>query len=177
MYRMLASGEFGNTTPQYFDVSQWEADPKAQRIDQWGVRTLQPGGPCRLFCPRGEVRATCGKPEFAAAGVNISMMVDVVTNVTLWGEVYDGPQGLIVYGIEYPAKGLSWRQEMPYRGRHWEGTAARLLLRKHLNANSLDDLWILMDRWPEHVYEFSATESCLGSVPGRNAVVWEVRAY
>lgn len=177
MYRMLARGDFGNTIPQYFSIDTWERSQDYQRIPMWGVRTMVPGGPCRLYCPRDEVRTTAEQPEFRAAGINISMMIDAVTQVTLWGEVYDAPYGLVVYGIENPEPGDSWRKRMPHEGRHWEGTAARLLLRRKLNPNSLDDLEILRDRWPGHVYEFSAVEGCFGTVPGRNTIIWEVRAY
>lgn len=175
MYRRLTRGEFGNTIPQYFTVAEWERD--APPYAAWGVRTLVPGGPCRLYCPRDEVRQTAERPEFAAAGVNISMMVDAIAGVTLWAEVWDSPAGLVVYGIEYPPRGASWRAEMPRRGRHWEGTAARVLLRRHLNPNSLTDLDTLRDVFPGHVYEFSAVDRCIGTVPHRNAVVWEVRNY
>ena len=177
MYELLSAGAFGNTIPQWFDVAKWEQSADARRFPTWGVRTLAPGGPCRLFCPREEVRVTTERPEFKAAGVNISMMIDVACNVTLWAEVFDSPSGLLVYGIEYPAKGASWRAEMPGKGRHWERTAARILLAKHLNANSLADLEILRDRWPGHVYELSACEQQIGTIPGRNAILWEVRNY
>lgn len=177
MYELLAAGAFGNTLPQFFDVAAWEASPEYARYAVWGVRTLVPGGPCRLNCPRGEVRATAERPEFTAAGVNISLMLDRVSAVTLWADVYDSEAGLIVYGIENPPRGGSWRKEMPSKGREYRGVAARLLLRRHLNPNSLADLDALRDRYPGHVYELSACEACVGTVLGRNAVLWEVRLY
>lgn len=177
MYDLLAAGRFGNTIPQYFDVGEWERSTDAGRWTAWGVRTLRPGGPCRLHCPSAEVRETCQRPEYAAAGINISMMIDAAMAVTLWADVYDSPAGLVVYGIEHPPKGGSWRALMPTDGRHFEGTAARMLLRRHLNPNSLADLESLFDRWPGHVVELSAADRCFGTVPHRNAVVWEVRLY
>jgi hypothetical protein len=177
MYDLLAAGRLGNTIPGWFDIDSWEASKDFHRFAYWGVRTKVPGGPCRLYCPRDEVRPTATSPEFAAAGVNISIMIDAVAAVTLWGEVYDSPEGLLVYGIEYPPRGASWRALMPGQGRHWEGVAARLLLKKHLNPNSYADLEDMLERYPGHVYEFSATEEEIGIMPGRNAVVWEVRLY
>ncbi|HYE77968.1 MAG TPA: hypothetical protein VEI97_08285 [bacterium] len=177
MYALLARGAFGNTVPQFFDVDTWEESPEYLRYPTWGVRTLLPGGPCRLHCPRDEVRATAERPEYAAAGINISLMVDAACTVTLWAEVYDSDAGLVVYGVEHPPKGGSWRALMPAVGRHWHGTAARLLLARHLNPNSLDDLEALRVLWPGHVYELSACDTEIGTHPGRNAVVWEVRNY
>ena len=177
MYRLLAAGRLGNTIPQFFSLADWESDATAQRIPWWGVRTLKPGGPCRLNCPREEVRITAERPEFAACGVNISMMVDRWCRVTLWAEVYDSPTGLIVYGIENPPEGGSWRAEMPSKGRHWEGIAGRMLLRRHMNPNSFDDMMAVFEKWPNHVYEFSACERTVGVMKDRNCCVWEHRNY
>jgi hypothetical protein len=175
MYKMLAAGDFGNTIPQYFSLDEWAT--ASPTIEQWGVRTLSPGGPCKLFCHRDDVPATVGEFEQAGHRVNISCMIDAVLTVTAWLEVYESPTGLVVYGIEYPKKGTSWRKEMPYRGQHWQGSAACAILRKHMNANSLDDLRVLLDSFTGHVVEFSACEQCFGTVPHRNCVTWEVRNY
>lgn len=177
MYGLLAAGAFGNTTPQFFSVEEWRRSPEYGRYPVWGVRTMTPGGPCRLNCPRDEIEATAR--AFAAAGhaVNISCMLDRILRVTLWADVYDSESGLLVYGIEDPPAGGSWRALMPSRGRTYEGVAARLLLRKHLNPNSLADLEALRDAYPGHVYELSACANNFGTVPGRNAVIWEVRSY
>ncbi|HYE59183.1 MAG TPA: hypothetical protein VD948_11785 [Rhodothermales bacterium] len=177
MYELLEAGAFGNTIPQWFDIDRWEASADASRYPVWGVRTLIPGGPCRLNCPREEVRATAERQEFREAGVNISVMVDAAVRVTLWADVYDSETGLLVYGIERPPKGGSWRALMPSQGREWRGLSAQMILRRHLNANSLADLEALRERWPGHVYELSACDRCFGTVPGRNAVLWEVRNY
>lgn len=177
MYRLLAAGLLGNTIPQYFSVDEWRTSGDDQRCQWWGVRTLRPGGPCRLNCPVNEVEETTRRPEFAAAGVNISMMVDRFCRVTLWAEAIDSPGGLVVYGIEYPPEGGSWRAEMPTKGRHWEGVAARHLLRRHMNPNSFEDMLAAFEKWPGHVYEFSACNKTFGSVPHRNCVIWEVRNY
>lgn len=179
MYRLLAAGAFGNTIPQYFSVAEWEASGDARRFRWWGVRTLTPGGPCRLNCPAEEVEATVA--GFAPHKPNISLMADRVAAVTLWADVWDAPAGLVVEGIEHPrtADGWTWRNSMPdpTKRRRWEGTAAKLVLRRHLDANDLDDLAAVFDRWPGHVLELSALDRCLGIRPHRRGIVWEVRRY
>jgi hypothetical protein len=177
MYSMLAAGAFGNTIPQWFNLDEWEQSADAARYATWGVRTLVAGGPCRLYCPREEVRSTAERPEYRAAGVNISMMIDAIVNATLWADVYDSEDGLIVYGVLNPPRGASWRKLMPSEGREYRGIAAQMLLKQKLNPNSLADLEALRDRWPGHVYELSACEKCIGVIPHRNGVVWEVRNY
>lgn len=175
MYQMLAAGVFGNTTRQHFSVEDWRASGEADRYQWWGVRSLAVGGPCRLNCPREEVAATV--KEFGCK-VNISVMLDRICAVTLWADIYDSESdGLVVRGIEYPPQNGSWRALMPGHAKEFSGIVARNLLRKHLNANSLDDLQMLLERWPGHVIEISALERCLGIFPDRNTVVWEVRMY
>jgi hypothetical protein len=106
-------------------------------------------------------------------------MVDRITTVTLWANVWDSPTGLIVEGIEYPPKEVSWRELMPLPAHYhrWELTAAKMLLAKHMNPNSLNDLKDLIEKYPAHVYEFSCLAECFGTVPHRNTVIWEVRSY
>jgi hypothetical protein len=178
MYAMLAGGRLGNTIPQYFTVHDWVKSGDADRYGWWGVRTLKPGGPCRLNCPRAEVMSTAY--EFAQP-VNISMMIDKCCTVTAWLELWDSPAGLVVEGVEYPdtAGGWTWRNSMPdpQRRKRWEGVAARVILRRHLNANSLDDVTELLGRHPDHVFELSATDRCFGTVPHRNHITWELRLY
>ena len=181
MYRLLAAGSFGNTIPQFFSVADWLASPDAARFPLWGVRSARTSmhPACRLNCPAAEVAAHAARhfPD----GPNISMMVDAVAGVTAWLEVWESPGGLVVEGVEHPdtAGGWTWRNSMrdPARRRAWHGTAARLLLARHLNENDRDDLAMTLDRFPGHVVELSALDRCLGVVPHRRGVVWEVRNY
>ena len=177
MYQLLAVGAFGNTIPQFFSVDEWKKSPDSSKYDSWGVRTQTPGGPCRLRCPTEEVAVTAA--SFAPHGLNISCMVDDVAQVTLWADVWDSPTGWVVYGVEHPdtAGGWTWRNSMPTKGRHWEGLAAKMLLRRHLNANSYEDVGEVFDRYPGHILELSALDKCFGVMPHRNAVVWEARLY
>lgn len=177
MYELLAAGRLGNTTRQWFDLDVWQASAEASRYEWWGVRTLTPGGPCRLNCPAHEVPKTYS--EFAAAGhqSNISLMLDRVCRVTLWCDIWESPTGLVVYGIECPPVGGSWRALMPSHGKHWFGLSARMLLKKHLNANSYDDAMDLLEKYPGHVLELSATDTLIGILPGRSAIHWELRNY
>ncbi len=176
MYRRLAAGEFGNTIPQYFDYAEWIAsDPAFGSL--WGVRTLTPGGPCRLNCPAAEVGDTITR--FHPHKPNISMMVESHSHVTAWIEVCDVWSGeRIVRVHEYPkTPGETWRNTQPFKAKDYTGVAGRLLLSKHLNWNSYEDLCILLEEYPGHVVELSALERCYGTVPHRNAIVWEVRKY
>lgn len=189
MYAALARGDFGNTIQQWFDSDDWwrdHSDENGSRLaggvpQWWGVRSMTPGGPCRLNCPVAEVIDTAADFYRRGHRVNISLMVDKVATVAAWFEVWDSPTGLVVEGIEYPdtAGGWTWRNSMPdpARRRRWELTAARAVLRRHLNDNDREDLETLVAEYPDHVIEFSALDRCLGTVPHRRCVIWEVRNY
>lgn len=180
MYERLARGEFGNSIRQFFFIPDWAESDDFRKYPVWGVRTLTPGGPCRLNCPRDEVLDTALGYRIAGHQVNISMMVDTVATVTAWLEVWDSPLGLVVEGIEYPrTPEWTWRNSMPdpTRRKRWEGIAARHVLARHLNENSRDDLAILLDQYPDHIIEMSSLDRCIGTVPHRNHVVWESRLY
>lgn len=175
MHALLVGGALGNTVPQFLSEEEWRASPESRVFPTWGVRTLTPGGPCRLYCPASEVGLTARQYREQGHRVNISLMIDAVATVTLYGEVWESPEGLRLYGVERPGKGASWRKVMPELGREWRGLSVRMMLKKHLNASSLADLEALLENHPGHVVEFSALEQCMGTVPGRNGIVWEVR--
>lgn len=181
MYAMLSAGDFGNTIPQFYSVEEWAYSPDSSRYKLWGVRSAKQSmhPACRLNCPSSEVAAYADK--HFADGPNISMMVDAVAQVTAWLEIWRSPTGLYVQGIENPPTwyGWNWRNSMndPQRLKRWENTAARNVLARNLNENSFQDLHDLLDRYDDHVVELSALNRCIGTIPHRNAVVWEVRLY
>lgn len=177
MNRRLVAGEFGNTNPQWRNLDEWRADPAARRFSHWGVRhTTKPAfAGTKLNVATADVPALVGG-VFEGRDFNVSPMIWCVGNVQWEGDVYDHPErGLICSGNVGPEPG-SWRRHM-LAPRLWEGTAAHNLLRAVLNPNSYDDLSELVEAYPSHVVELSALDACFGTVPGRNAVVWEVRRY
>lgn len=134
---------------------------------------------CRLYCPADEVESHAAK--HFGDDANISMMVDAVAACLAWAEVWDSPTGLVVEGINSPKTwaGWTWRNSMPdpTRRRTWERSAAVACLNRWLTPDSLSDLRELLQLYPDHVVEFTALDSNLGTLPGRNAVIWEVRQY
>lgn len=177
MYRLLRAGALGNTTPTWDNVYLWAEFVGTSAWDRWGVRTLTPGGPCAYWLSTGRVPAAVQMFERAGHQVNISPMVEALATSTLWANVWDSPTGLVVDGIEYPDQAQTWRALMPVASREYRGVAARMLLERHLNANSLDDLRVMIETYPDHVIELAALDRCFGTVPGRNGIIWEVRNY
>jgi hypothetical protein len=173
MYALLRSGAFGNTNPSWDDLAVWKAEaPRSAPL--WGVRSMTVGDHrAQLDVPTDEVAGLVRK-LFPHGGYNISPMVDQW--LTLRCDVWESPEGFRVYGVE-GRRDIKWREALGQHGREWTGLAARMLLRHHLNANSLADLEAVLELWPGHIVELTAMECCWGTVPGRNAVVWECRLY
>lgn len=57
------------------------------------------------------------------------------------------------------------------------GLQSHLLLRSRMNQGSWEDFQSLVSGYPTHVIEVSVYGCCLGNIPGRNTIVWEVRRY
>lgn len=182
MYARITAGEFGNTLPRWFahHWHEWLYDssvPGAPTL--WGVQhTTIAGFPgTKLNVPTAAVRDTiedggfgddfCLSPMIAALpGLGVRWEGDVSRDEV--GRVYCS-------GTPNPPLG-SWRTHMK-RPKLTQGAAALALLRAVLNENSYDDLMLLLDDYPGHVVELSACDKCYGTHKGRNAILWEVRAY
>jgi hypothetical protein len=52
-----------------------------------------------------------------------------------------------------------------------------MLLQRHMDPSSLEDLWALLDLYPDAAIEFSTFTTNVGVFPGRNTLFWETRNY
>lgn len=57
------------------------------------------------------------------------------------------------------------------------GLRAKLILEHFLTLASYEELMGLLERYPDAVVEFSTYDKCLGNLPHRNTIIWEVRNY
>ena len=57
------------------------------------------------------------------------------------------------------------------------GLKAKAILEYHMPAADLDDLYDIMDSYPESVIEFTIYDSKVGKIPNRRCLIWEVRNY
>lgn len=176
MTRRLAAGEFGNAIPFWTNYDAWFVEAYKPGL-LWGVQHNRVAGyPGTRLDVRSEDVDDVIMSNFGGRDFRISPMVHQFGRVQWEGDVWVCDRsGLSCSGTYGPAPG-SWRTHMK-TPRLWERTAARALLEAVLNPNSLEDLRILLDEYPGHVVELSALDCCYGTVPGRNAVVWEVRAF
>jgi len=57
------------------------------------------------------------------------------------------------------------------------GLRADLMLKEAMTTASYEDWQVLIDRYPGHVLEVSIWNDCVGDLPGRNHICWEIRRY
>ena len=176
MYAALAAGTLGNTLPQYFDRDSWYAGADTQRYKQWGIRSMLPGGPGAMYLSSFGAWRMMRDLTDRDVPFNVSPMI---FGATLMANVCIGTTGLYVHYVEHPPEGVSWRElfATPGVSREAHGVAAYNLLSRHLNPNAYDDVTALLELYPDHVVEISATSDCVGLLPHRNYVTWEVRRY
>lgn len=174
MFTLLQGGALGNTIPQ-FNLEQWLASEDRLVYPTWGIRTKTAGGgPSRHNVPTADVPKVV--EEFKPHAVNISVMLISVGRVTWYGDIWRTERGLYCAGQEMPPL-VHYPREIMKRPTEWRGLSALHLLQRRLNPDSYADLEALLDQRPDHVVELSTLDRCFGTVPGRNAVIWEQRLY
>ena len=173
-FRLYQEGVFGNkirTWESFEDVqASGYADPVTIRYRGHGG-----GGFCRYDVPVDKVEEAIS--ELVAEGADRSSLVfnEWVTEdrITLQGELARFVDGLYMF---YSLESVKMREAMS-RGKEARNTKAKLLLETLLTGSSYADMEALLEMFPDHVIEFTAFDKCIGSIPGRNAVIWEVRNY
>lgn len=178
MYRLLASGVLGDTSPQYFSLTEWERSPDYAKYEYWGVRhaTISGHPACRMNVHRLDVATIAipiGKP-------NISPMIDRVTGIKAYIEVTQGTDaGFHMTYVDRPrVPEENWRSTMknPARVRYLENSAARAALRHYLLPASVEWIDHLLTTYPGAVVEMSSMDTQLFR-QGNNHCIWEVRHY
>ena len=180
-YDLWQRGAYGNKLRAWRSLDEWEASGFSGLV---ALRELGAGGGlCRYDLGPERVRSLA--LEWAAYGVPLDrIMVNEMAPsdaLLLQGEYLND---VYVQGgeVRWGYFRHSWVRE-PMRAalaanqKVVSGLRADLLIRGAMTPSSHEDWEELIERYPGHVLELSIYESCLGDVPGRNALVWEVRRY
>jgi len=170
MYEALSAGRFGNC----FRVWRHASELVAAGYDGLvGVRCADaPGSPCYTQISTDDALAIGAdlerqglRPVYYEAAPD--------TWIVLQGEVSREAGGLYLC---YSTLRRSMREAL-WQARYAWGMAARVILAQALSASSWADLEALLDMYPDHVVEFTAYDAPVGCLRGRNACIWECRAY
>lgn len=169
-FRRLFAGEFGNT------VRTWST-PEAALQEHRGTFHL------RFVCAPGARPCLWGvKPESLLRVCQETVgpyliCEDPIDNLrTIQGELL-GISSAGPYVFHFSTKQYPLPKALKTDGRVVTSASSLLLLKTYLTTESYEDLMELTDRYPDHVIEFSAFSRSVGTVPGRNHIIWEVRCY
>lgn len=90
------------------------------------------------------------------------------------GEVMRTPGGLY---LQYSTERFIPMRIALRKAKIAQGLKAKLILEHFLTLASYEELMGLLERYPDAVVEFSTYDKCLGNLPHRNTIIWEVRNY
>jgi len=178
-FNLWTSGAYGNRLHAWPTVAAYRASGFPGRIV---LRYLGATGCglCEYNLYDSEIDAIVEEWRKQGADPDLVMVNEAAPDyaVTLQGELFTGvtPDNRPDYFL-YSTVVAHMRPALAARSRVVTGLTTRMLLRQHMTPSSLADLDLLIDNYPDHVLEISVFRICLGDIPGRNSLVWEVRRY
>ena len=175
MYELLRTGRLGNTLQQW--TSYREMRESGYR-GPWGVRSqLKCGDPIRYYYvdPSDTSRVL---QEIVEKGYSLDVgliwtAVIPSEETTIQGEIRRDVDGMY---FRHTFNKQAMRVAFEHECLHATGLETLLLLRRYCNPQTIDELNVLLDMYPEHVIEFSAYSQPVG-IYGKWHVIWEVRSY
>lgn len=173
--RRFQKGEFGNRGPTWNTLEEFIA------ADYEGLMCLRnqiAGGPLWYDVPADKV-ARVFKDVTEIDGIKPSDLyfsAMAPTERTLFqGEVMQSSENSLSLFYTHVRKPM--RDALREHSSSVSGIIATRLLRQFLCPNSYAWLEVLLERYPDHVVEFSTYETNWGTLPNHNTITWEVRRY
>ena len=183
-YHLWQGGEFGNKLRSWRTVKEWQDSCFSGMVVLRTVKGTGGSGSCRYnLCP-AEVESVV--QEWLASGVVTldQIMVneaapdhDVILQGYYLNDIYMLDGGIGWGYFDYSRKRSQMRDALASAPEVAQRLRADLLLRLAMTPSSYGDWERLIERYPRHVLEVSIYDRCLGDIPGRNSLVWEVRRY
>jgi hypothetical protein len=86
---------------------------------------------------------------------------------------FRGLEGYIDVGATLPMRQAAAAGHM----KNYSGSTVRYLLDRYMDPSSIDDLYALLDLFPDATVEFTTFRVDVGVFPNRNTLFWETRNY
>jgi len=172
--RRYRLGEFGNASPTWESLEAFQRDSPDEGL--YHLRNGRVAGGVTYYkqTPAQVVERWGGVSDPSAWYCSQQVPLGVEQSLRLQGEVMRTERGLYLYYSTVP---LPMRDALRQRAESVYGIMAGLLLRDALCWNSYEWLGVLLDRYPDHVVEFSTYGIPWGTLPHYNTIFWEVRLY
>lgn len=178
-FRLWMSGAFGNRLRAWRTLDEW------RKSDFCGCVSLRylgsaGGGPCRYDINPSKVDEVV--EEWIKCGLDPNK---IVVNegapddaVLVQGEYLNEVVPLkSVEGFSYSCVKLKMREAFAVERINVTGLIGRFILRTAMTPSSWSDFNELLELYPDHVIEVPVYSRCISNIPGRNAIVWEVRQF
>ena len=182
-YRLWQCGAYGNKLRSWRSVEEWYNSGFSGQVVLRVLGSFVGDRPCRYNLAPDEVDEVV--QGWVAAGVlRDNIMVNEAApdqDVILQGEYRNDITVLgdeVSWGqLHYSRAKAQMRDALSEAPELSTSLRSDLLIRLAMTPSSHDDWLLLLASYPGHVLEVSIYDHCLGDVPGRNALVWEVRLY
>lgn len=174
-FKLWVSGGLGNRLRVWSSLGELEANGFQGLIS---LRYLGIGGQwCFYDLPLTEVRAKIALMVSEGADEKLIMLNEGAPDdsIEIQGELWNGMDR--PYWFRFSRAKLKMRDALKVSSETSQGLQSLNLLRSTMTPSSWGDFEVLLEMYPDHVFEVSVYSRCLGDTPGRNALVWEIRRY
>ncbi len=167
------AGEFGNRCPSWLTLEEFLASGYQEPVH---VRNRIAGGMGWYDVPIDQLKEVWAKAakKYGEHNLYLGAMGPADKTRIFQGEV---AYGCWLYDLTYTTVSLPTRKALARKTEYAQGIIASYLLRYFLCPNSFSWLTTLLNRYPDHVIEFSTYSVEWGTIPGFNTLFWEVRKY
>lgn len=180
-YKLWLSGQLGNR------LGAWRADgdlTAARRLPWVSIRGTVPNIPmthpvaaCDIDSTLERLCRTRGRElrDFMVCqGTPDQYDPAAVCSLVVQGELTERPGGWYFF---HSSSKLTMRHALDRHGEHSEGYGVEDYLRRVCTPDSFNDIVDLLEVYPSHIIELAVYTRCLGILPHRNTIIWEVRSY
>jgi hypothetical protein len=176
-YDLWTTGAFGNRLRAWQNPDEYHRSGFGGRVVLRYLGGSVGGLWCRYNLSPDEVDEVIA--ELVAEGADRSrIMVNEAapdTHVIFNGELWTGADPMDA--LLYSTVRAHMRPALAAEQLRVSGLQSRMILRGLMTPSSYEDLQVLIEQYPDHAIELSIFSICVGDIPGRNALVWEVRQY
>ncbi len=176
-YDLWMSGKFGNRLRAWRTLEEWRASDYEGKV---ALRTMVAGGgpclydldPSTVFSRHRQLVSEGYSPE----EIMICEMAPdhrLVLNGEFLADIVDSRWGHLHYSRVRKPMRIALREA----SEDVTGIVAQMMLKCLMTPDSWEDFEELSRSYQGHVIELSIYDHCLGDVPGRNTLIWEVRRY
>jgi len=168
-----AAGEFGNHSPTWHTLNDFMLSLDGKWDEKlYHLRNRVAGGET-YYNIAGLEAEFLWKKQSNQTDFYVSEMAPTEKTI-IQGELMRSTNGLYLH---YSMEPRPMREALSLRSYHIYGIMADSILRHYMDPQSYEWTMELLNRYPDHVVEFSTYSIEWGTVPGYNTVWWEVRKY